>query len=434
MNTRLTLACLAAAFFLGAGGMNGASLQFRGRWVVDIDSHGEKVKEILIIPLRSDGSMNTFDRLIQRNSPALATPALIQVQLEKDNRAVAFERVIETAEKENAGRPLQRILLKVTDAKAADQKVRVVFNETADNQPSLILINAQGSQIDYEPKISVAAPSVDTTDMGATRFNLSDFQQNFISLLTGSTDGAIVSGKLNASFGRVTSFKDTDVFLRAKANADVKVTGNDVAGYFNSIVAEADGFIEHQYKRPFMGAGTEEIGLRTKFESDRAFETINGTLGLAYWCTIDNQFTRGLNHLLYRSADGGQRSLLAPVVVFGYDYVAKLHTGSGDSKREIETSRHRLSGHLDWPFEIANGWDLTRTPFGAIYDVDLIVEVTPIYDLVGGKFLVEEKISLEVIPATDKNKASFVLTYANGKATPTFNNVNTILAGIKVPF
>jgi len=60
--------------------------------------------------------------------------------------------------------------------------------------------------------------------------------------------------------------------------------------------------------------------------------------------------------------------------------------------------------------------------------------VTPIYDLVKGQFLVEEKISFEITPATDKNKASFVLTYANGKATPTFKNVNTILAGIKLPF
>jgi hypothetical protein len=434
MRIRFAIAFLAAACCFAARPLAAAPVKLSGWWVVDKDSRGESVKEIIIVPLTSGGTLNTSERLIQRNSPALTTPKLIQVQLEKDNRAVAFERVIEQPEKDDPGRPLKRILLKVTDAKAADQKVRVVFNETPESQPGLIFIDAQGSQMEYDPKIAVPAPSQDTTDMGATRFNLSDFQQNFISLLTGSTDGAIVSGKLNASFGRVTSFGDTDIFLRAQAKADVKVAGKDVTGYFNSIVAEANGIMEHRYDRPVMGAGTEELGLRTRFESDRAFETINGTVGLAYWCTIDNQFTRGLNHLLYRSPDGNQRSLLAPVVVVGYDYVAKLHSGEGDSRRQVETGRHRLSGHLDWPFQIANGWDLSRTPLGAIYDVDLIVEVTPIYDLVEGKFLVEEKISLEIVPATDKNKASLVLTYANGKATPTFNNVNTILAGIKVPF
>jgi len=433
MRIRSAFVLLGAVGCFAIHPVDGAPIKLSGGWVVDRDSKGENVKEIIITPLKPGGVINT-DRLIQSSSPALTTPKLIQVQLDKDNRAVAFERVIDPGEKNNPGRPLRNIVLKITDPKAADQKVRIVFNETPDNRPSLIFVDAQGTHLEYDPKITVAAPTQDTTDMGATRFNLSDFQQNFISLLTGSTDGAIVSGKLNASFGRVTSFKDVDIYLRAKANADVKVAGKDVTGYFNSVVAEANGFMEHQYNRPFMGAGTEELGLRTRFESDQAFATINGTVGLAYWCTIDNSFTRGINHLLYLSPDGDKRSLLAPVVVFGYDYVAKLHTGTGDSERAVETSRHRFSGHLDWPFQIAHAWDLSRTPLGAIYDIDLVVEVTPIYDLIESKFLVEEKISLEIIPAADKSKASLVLTYANGKATPTFNNVNTILAGIKVPF
>lgn len=434
MNVRVTLAVFGIICCLGASGSDASPIKFRGRWVVDLDSRGERVKEILIIPLKPDGKMNTSDRLIQRDSPALATKKLIQIQLEKDNRPVVFERVIEQQEKDNPSQPLQRIVLKVTDAKAADQKLKIVIDETPDGRPGLKLVDARGTRFDYDPKIMVPAPSRDTTDMGASRFNLTDFNQNFISLLTGSTDGAILSGKLNASFGRVLTFKETDIFVRAKATADVKVTGEDVAGYFNSVIVEANAFIEHQYDRPIEGAGTEEIGLRTRFESDRAFQTLNGTIGLGYWCTVDNAFTRGLNHLLYRSPDGDKRSLLAPVVVFGYDYVGKLQTGSGESERAVETSQHRLSGQLDWPFEIANGWDLSRTPLGSVYDIDLLVCVNPIYDIAKGKFLVEEKISLEIIPAVDKNKASFIITFAHGKATPTFQNVNTILAGIKFPF
>jgi hypothetical protein len=409
-------------------------IKFDGEWVVDVDANGQKVKEIMIVPLRSDGSINASDRLIQRSSPVLATPGLIQVRLEKDNRPVAFERVIGKTEKDDPASPLKKLVLKIKDPKAADQKVKIVIDETPDNRPGLTLAGTAGAPLEYDPKVSVNAPSHDTTDMGATRFDLSDFNQNFISVLTGSTDGAIVSGKLNASFGRVMSAGAFDIFLRAKANADVKVTGKDVAGYFNSVVAEANAFIEHQYDRPIEGAGTEEIGIRSRFESDRAFQTINGTFGLAYWFTVDNGFTRGLNHLLYLSPDGKKRSLLAPVVVLGYDYVAKLQRGGGQSAPAFETSRHRISGHLDWPFEIVNAWDLSKTPLGATYDIDLLVEVTPIYDLIKGKALVEEKISLEIIPATDKNKASVIITYANGKATPTFQNVNTILAGLKVPF
>ena len=60
--------------------------------------------------------------------------------------------------------------------------------------------------------------------------------------------------------------------------------------------------------------------------------------------------------------------------------------------------------------------------------------MTPIYDIKDGKFFVENKLSVELTPAGDKKKASFILTYANGKATPTFQNVDTILAGLKLPF
>lgn len=420
--------CLALSAQLGA-----VPIKFEGEWVVDVDANGQKVKEIKIVPVRPDGSRNYKDRLIQRNSPALAT-RLIQVRAEKDNRPVAFERVIENKEKNDPSLPLQRIVLKVTDPKVADQKVKIVIGQTPDQRPGLTLAGPGGSPLEYDPNITVEALSLDTTDMGATRFALSDFNQNFISLLTGSTDGAIVSGKLNASFGRVLRAGETDIFVRAKASADVKVSGDDVAGYFNSVIGEANVFIEHPYDRPIQGAGSEEISLRTRFESDRAFETINGTVGLAYWCTVDNAFTRGLNHLLYRSPDGNRRSLLAPVVMVGYDYVTKLSRGEGDSAAAVETGQHRISAHLDWPFQIVNGWDLTMTPLKATYDIDLLVEVTPIYDLVEGRFLVEEKISLEIIPATDRNKASVIVTYANGRATPTFTNVNTILAGLKIPF
>jgi hypothetical protein len=393
------------------------------------DKTREPVKVVAIQPFKPDGIHIYTDKTIHPNSPVLSNPQLLDVRVTNDNRPVDVKIAAVTK-----GKQLLFVPVVVMDPKALNQALSITIRDTSDGRPALILVDPAGKPIAYERTFSVAEPTTPTTDMGATRFNLSDFNQNFLSLLGGSTDGAIVSGKLNASLGRLTSFNDVDVFLRGKATADVKVSGSNVAGYFNSVVGELDSFIEHQYDRPIEGAGTEELGLRTRFESDRAFQTINATVGAAYWFTVDNDFTRWLNHFLYRSPDGDKRSLLAPAIVIGYDYVGKVHTGSGESARAVETSEHRLSGQLDWPFEIANGWDLSKTPLKAIYDIDLLVDVTPICDLVKGKFLVEEKISLEIIPATDKNKASVVLTFADGKATPTFKNVNTILAGVKLPF
>jgi hypothetical protein len=65
----------------------------------------------------------------------------------------------------------------------------------------------------------------------------------------------------------------------------------------------------------------------------------------------------------------------------------------------------------------------------------LLIDVTPIYDIQKSEGFVEEKLSLEIMPETNTGKKpAFVLSYANGKATPTFTNVNTFLAGLKLPW
>jgi hypothetical protein len=420
---------------LAMSALGASAIKLDGTWITAKDEKHQTLQLIRIQPLGADSGLNTKNRLIQHDSPALSKAKLIELRTVEGNKPVSFDRVVEEKEKANPNEPLLRILLKITDAKAAGQKLNITIHDTEDGKPGLNLADSSHQVVGYEKEIVVPVPTKSTTDMGPTRFDLTDFQQHFLSVLSGGTEGAIVSGKLNANLGRVFTVRDTDIFVRGKATADVQIkNGDQTTDYFNSVVGALDSFIEHPFNRPIQGSGTEEIGLRSKFESDQSFRTMNATIGLSYWTTIDNSVTRGINHLFYLSPDRDQRSFLAPAIVIGYDYVGKIESGDGSSARRVETSRHRLSGHLDWPIEIINALDLKKTPLGAVYDVDLLVDVTPYFDLVNNKFLVEEKISLEIVPAVDKNKASLIVTFANGKATPTFKNVNTIVAGLKIPF
>ncbi|MEY2511339.1 MAG: hypothetical protein QOE26_2102 [Verrucomicrobiota bacterium] len=415
MKSRLTcgivvIGLLSLSISIGLAGEMG----FKVRWVKP-----DTQWLLRIQPTNSDGTLIT-ERTIDPNSPALKDKKLIQVLDPVGGKPIEFE--IKPFASTRKLRFIELTLPKVKDAK----KVSITID-------GLLLEDALGQRIAHSNAATADAPTASSADMGPTTIDTSGVKQNFLSLLAGSADGAILSGKVIGTFGKVTAFAGNDIFLRGKATADLNVKGSDARDYFNSIVGEFDAFVERNYETFFTGPGMGELGLRTKIESDQKFKTIDGTLGLAAWFSVKNGFTDFVNRVTYFS-DPQRHASIAPVVALGYDYVSQFENGSGTSAPVESTGRNRLSGKLDWPLEIARGWDLRRTPLAALYDIDLIIDVTPIYDIKEGKFFVENKLSLEITPASDKNKASFVLTYANGKATPTFQNVDTILAGLKLPF
>jgi hypothetical protein len=387
---------------------------FKARWV-KLDTQWL----LRIQPVNSDGTLIS-ERTIDPNSPALKDKKLIQVLDPVGGKPTEFD--IKPFPSTRKLRFLELTLPKLKEPKKLSLRI-----------DGLLLEDSHGQRIAHSNAATADVPTASSADMGPTTIDTSGLKQNFLSLLTGSADGAILSGKVIGTFGKVTAFAGNDIFLRGKATADVNVKGSHARDYFNSIIGEFDAFIERNYETFLTGPGMGELGLRTRVESDQKFRTIDGTIGLAGWFTVKNGFTDFVNRVTYFS-DPQKHSSIAPVVVLGYDYVSKLETGSGTSAPVETTGSNRFSGKLDWPLEIARGWDLRGTPLAALYDINLIIDVTPIYDITEGKFFVENKLSLELTPASDKNKASFVLTYANGKATPTFQNVDTVLAGLKIPF
>ena len=276
-------------------------------------------------------------------------------------------------------------------------------------------------------------PADDTTTVGETKIDTSKLKlgEGFVSLLS-VAGGAVLSGKLDARLGRV--IKD-QIYIKATASADISVAGTDPKKYFNSIVGEVNAtYVLPNKDYLIIGHGWPEIGFVGRIESDKEFKTINGTFGLGAWITVDNGITRAIGNTIYL----GRRPDIdppnqAPALWLSYDYVGKLK--NDDAGSTYQTGNNRLKANLYWPLWIAHGWDLTGGIVDSNYSLRLLIDVTPIYDIQKSEGFVEEKLSLEIMPETNTGKKpAFVLSYANGKATPTFTNVNTLLAGLKLPW
>ena len=83
---------------------------------------------------------------------------------------------------------------------------------------------------------------------------------------------------------------------------------------------------------------------------------------------------------------------------------------------------------------IARGWKLPVV-FKDGFDGDFLVDVETVYDVVEGKFYNNSKLTLDFHSQVNPDKApGFTLTYAQGKATPTFQHFDAFLAGLKFPF
>ena len=310
----------------------------------------------------------------------------------------------------------------------------IQIGKTGEKPPQLIL-NDNGDSLAYSDETTVKAlnPADDTTLVGPTKLDTSQLKlgDGFASLL-GGAGGAVLSGKLDANLGTVLN---DQLYLKAKATADVSVGGTDPKKYFNSVVGEINATYVFENKDYFLiGKQWPEIGFVGRIESDKDFKTVDGTLGLGAWITIDNSLTRAIGKAVYI----GRRPEIdppnsAPALWVSYDYVGKLENENTTSS--VHTGNNRLKANLYWPLWIAHGWNLTGGIIDSTYSLRVVADVTPIYDIEKDKAFFEEKMSLELMPETKTGKKpTLVLTYANGKATPTFTNVDTFLAGIKLPW
>ena len=84
---------------------------------------------------------------------------------------------------------------------------------------------------------------------------------------------------------------------------------------------------------------------------------------------------------------------------------------------------------------IARGWKVPDIIYKGSFDADFLIDIETIYDPVEAKFFNNSKLTLDFHSQVNPDKSpAFTLTYAQGKATPTFKHFDAFLAGLKIPF
>jgi hypothetical protein len=229
-------------------------------------------------------------------------------------------------------------------------------------------------------------------------------------------------------------------FLETSVKGDVDFLSKDNESYFNSIVAKLSAFQLSLWKATESFQGAYFVGFEGSFESDKDFDTIDGAAGLAFKAHVKNPLTTFLHDVILdatstrrdetgeliagRMLDAG----VAPLFSLNYEYLTHVkhsdHTKSGNQ---------RLVGGFTWDWPLARK---VSVPFlTADFDADLLLTLEAIYDVDMAVVRNNSKVVLDLHQRRAKDDGfSFTLSYERGKATPTFQNVETLLAGIKVAF
>jgi hypothetical protein len=181
-----------------------------------------------------------------------------------------------------------------------------------------------------------------------------------------------------------------------------------------------------------------DVGLSGKYESDQSFDNVNLLVGVVAHVIarnpITDQIQRGilLNGPLFLNPKRVVDATIAPLFTLRYDYVNQVK----DAKT-LDTGRNRFTGALFYRLPLARQIDALKSTglTKQVFDSDFIAELEVVYDFDKTKVTDNSKLTLEIRPHTDaEHQPAFTLTYAQGKATPTFKHFDAFLAALKIPF
>jgi hypothetical protein len=268
---------------------------------------------------------------------------------------------------------------------------------------------------------------------------------NKFEIQEGSAPGAFSA---RATYRWNNPFGSADWFhIEALGKADIDFRSKEKTRYFNSIVFQLSGFYIGEFpRRPVeqkrdLSVPLEvelpkqhytipyEFGFSGSVESDRMFDTVDSTAGLSLRAYISNPVTDTLYRLFVPDINKSERSL-APCLNLGYKYVGHIKEGV-----DTGTGSQRLTADLYWSMPIARGWKVPEIIYKNSFDADFLIDIETVYDPVEGKFFNNSKLTLDFHSQVNPDKSpAFTLTYAQGKATPTFEHFDAFLAGLKIPF
>ncbi|HYJ06538.1 MAG TPA: hypothetical protein VEX43_15485 [Chthoniobacterales bacterium] len=228
---------------------------------------------------------------------------------------------------------------------------------------------------------------------------------------------------------------ETDPFAgELLAKGDFNFTSKDRDEYFDNLTGQVRGYYSSDWGDPRSSfCGYLQAGLHAKVETDQVFDNIDGSVGVNIHLRVKNPVTTALHSLLVPKIN---ETGTAPLFVFGYEAVS--HIEQDGTKN---TGSQRLTADFYWSMPVArnikvpSGWGTEVLFDTKMFEIDFLVDVQTVYDLDKSKFTNNSKLVLDFhAHSPDDKSPSFTLTYARGKASPTFEHFDAFLAGFKVPF
>jgi hypothetical protein len=129
--------------------------------------------------------------------------------------------------------------------------------------------------------------------------------------------------------------------------------------------------------------------------------------------------------------------------VFGYDYAKNVHgdTAAVAASTGVNTAHgtHQGSAILRLRMPILRNQDFSFLPaLGGKYNVDLEADLKGVYDSSASKFLDQSRVTLAFTyvgnAELDKHKPSLILSWQRGKEGPTYEQISSLLAGLRLSF
>ncbi len=261
----------------------------------------------------------------------------------------------------------------------------------------------------------------------------SAIRQNSFQLLGGSA-GGVGTAKLTLDKSR---FVGLDwVNARFEGSADFSLDNADKTKYFDNISGELSLYSPVElFKNDPINRRYSELSIHFKTDSDQDFKTTDGLLGIQYGIYPKDPLTRWLGTLFVRT-----NTHAGALIVLGYDYAHNLAGGTSTNAIPLgintDTADHRTTALMRWRVPVLQDFDFSFLPtLGGRYDLDLDLELKGVYDINARRFLDQSRVSLEFTRSNDvRFKPVFVFTWARGKEGPTWKEVNTLLAGMKISF
>jgi hypothetical protein len=211
--------------------------------------------------------------------------------------------------------------------------------------------------------------------------------------------------------------------------ADFTLPAKEKTDYLNHLSAEGNYFWSNRWGKSGDSFRVYvDFGVHGGLESDQTFDNVDDLGGVLLRATIGNPLTDMLHKIFLKQDE----PVVSPFFSVGYNYVDHIKEGN-----DLDNGNNRIDASFFWRWPLARGIDVPKTLglIDEVFDADLLIELGGNYDLDRERFADLSKVTLDIEPRTHRDKyPSITVTYANGKASPTFRHFDAFLAGFKYKF